>query len=121
VHLHYAHLGYAAICSAKTSPPSPSGGADVAQIDHVPVAEGLQQIRHNPFRAGVVASPEHRVVGAAQQAGLDQQGRVNRVERLDHLGVGEPRLDLLAEGLDRRVPGQLGDPACPGRQRPAAR
>ena len=49
------------------------------------------------LRLGVVAADEHGVVAAADRLGIDHHRRADRVERLDHLQVGERGLNLLGQ------------------------
>jgi O-acetylserine/cysteine efflux transporter len=75
-------------------------GAEVAEVDHVPPAEGLGE-ELGDLRLGlvVVAAHEHGVVAFGELTGVGHQQGVHGVEGLDHPEVGEGALDALAEGV----------------------
>src|SRR6266550_478141 len=75
---------------------------DAADVDHAP-PEGFHDVADLVLRAGVVARDEH-VGRAARELRLEHVSVADGVERLDHLGSGEPPLDLLPRRVGESYP-----------------
>ena len=76
----------------------PRAVADVAEVDDVGVPEATRAGRSRSALASA-SSPTRRRVLARRAARVDHQVGVHGVQGLDHPGLGERALDLLAEGV----------------------
>jgi len=75
---------------------SSSRAFDTPNVEYVGPAEVRQDIGHSAFGRLVISSDQHCWLALAEPW-LDEVGVADRVERLDHFGVGQRALDALTE------------------------